>query len=92
MLPQLRVSSNTTVSAEMIGLCFGFAVGKNEYGYERKTMTQSINQKNNSVRITAGEYRSRKLDFPSLEGLRPTADRIRETLFNWLRDSIQGEV
>ena len=45
MLPQLRVSSNTTVSAEMIGLCFGFAVGKNEYGYERKTMTQSINQK-----------------------------------------------
>ena len=55
-------------------------------------MTQSTNQKNNSVRITAGEYRSRKLDFPSLEGLRPTADRIRETLFNWLRDSIQGEI
>jgi 16S rRNA (guanine966-N2)-methyltransferase len=92
MLPQLGVSSNTTVPAEMIRLCFGFAAGNNEYGYERKTMTQSINQKNNSVRITAGEYRSRKLDFPSLEGLRPTADRIRETLFNWLRDSIQGEV
>ena len=55
-------------------------------------MTQSTNKKNNSVRITAGEYRGRKLDFPSLEGLRPTADRIRETLFNWLRDSIQGEI
>lgn len=54
-------------------------------------MAQSTNQKSNSVRIIAGEYRSRKLEFPSLEGLRPTADRIRETLFNWLQDSIQGE-
>jgi 16S rRNA (guanine966-N2)-methyltransferase len=54
-------------------------------------MAQSTIQKNNSVRITAGEYRSRKLEFPDLEGLRPTADRIRETLFNWLQDSIQGE-
>lgn len=54
-------------------------------------MSQSSNQKKNSVRIIAGEYRSRKLEFPSIEGLRPTADRIRETLFNWLQDSIQGE-
>lgn len=54
-------------------------------------MAQSTNQNSNSVRIIAGEYRSRKLEFPSLEGLRPTADRIRETLFNWLQDSIQGE-
>ncbi len=54
-------------------------------------MAQSTNHKSNSVRIIAGEYRSRKLEFPSLEGLRPTADRIRETLFNWLQDSIQGE-
>ncbi len=54
-------------------------------------MMQSTTQKNNSVRIIAGEYRSRKLEFPSLEGLRPTADRVRETLFNWLRDSIAGE-
>lgn len=54
-------------------------------------MAHSPNQKSNSVRIIAGEYRSRKLEFPSLEGLRPTADRIRETLFNWLQDSIAGE-
>ena len=54
-------------------------------------MAQTIKQKSNSVRIIAGEYRSRKLDFPTLEGLRPTADRVRETLFNWLQDSIQGE-
>lgn len=54
-------------------------------------MPQSTKQQSNSVRIIAGDYRSRKLEFPSLEGLRPTADRIRETLFNWLQDSIQGE-
>lgn len=55
-------------------------------------MAQTSNKQRNSVRIIAGEYRSRKLEFPSLEGLRPTADRIRETLFNWLQDRIQGEV
>ena len=61
---------------------------------ERKhlSMPQSSSQQRNSIRIIAGEYRSRKLEFPSLEGLRPTADRIRETLFNWLQDSIQSQV
>lgn len=54
-------------------------------------MAHSTIPKSNSVRIIAGEYRSRKLEFPSLDGLRPTADRIRETLFNWLQDSIAGE-
>lgn len=32
------------------------------------------------------------MEFPAVGGLRPTADRVRETLFNWLQDSIQGEV
>jgi len=39
---------------------------------------------NNKVRIIGGKWRSRKLDFPAVTGLRPTSDRIRETLFNWL--------
>ena len=39
----------------------------------------------NRVRIIAGRWRGRKLDFPSIEGLRPTTDPIRETLFNWLQ-------
>lgn len=54
-------------------------------------MVQSGKRQSNSVRIIAGEFRSRKLDFPTVAGLRPTGDRIRETLFNWLQDSIQGE-
>ncbi len=41
--------------------------------------------KANRIRIIAGRWRGRKLDFPSIEGLRPTTDPIRETLFNWLQ-------
>jgi 16S rRNA (guanine966-N2)-methyltransferase len=36
------------------------------------------------LRVIAGKWRSRTVEFPLLEGLRPTGDRIRETLFNWL--------
>ena len=39
---------------------------------------------NNQLRIIGGRWRGRKLNFPSVEGLRPTTDRVRETLFNWL--------
>lgn len=42
------------------------------------------------IRIIGGRLRSRKLRFPDAEGLRPTPDRVRETLFNWLRDGIEG--
>jgi 16S rRNA (guanine966-N2)-methyltransferase len=44
----------------------------------------------NSVRIIAGEWRGRRVNFPDLPGLRPTPDRVRETLFNWLQQSIVG--
>lgn len=44
----------------------------------------------NEFRIIAGEWRSRRLSFPSREGLRPTPDRVRETLFNWLAPRIPG--
>lgn len=38
----------------------------------------------NSVRIIAGKWRGRRIHFPDVLHLRPTHDRIRETLFNWL--------
>jgi len=44
----------------------------------------------NTLRIIGGDWRSRKLSFPDAPGLRPTPDRIRETLFNWLQDKILG--
>ena len=43
-----------------------------------------------SIRIIGGEWRSRKLTVPDAPGLRPTPDRVRETLFNWLAPTIQG--
>jgi 16S rRNA (guanine966-N2)-methyltransferase len=42
------------------------------------------------LRIIGGSYRGRKLPVPSESGLRPTADRVRETLFNWLQPRIAG--
>jgi 16S rRNA (guanine966-N2)-methyltransferase len=41
--------------------------------------------KENRVRIIAGQWRGRKLAFPTVDGLRPTTDPIRETLFSWLQ-------
>jgi len=37
------------------------------------------------VRIIGGQWRNRKLAVPSVDGLRPTTDRVRETVFNWLQ-------
>ncbi len=42
------------------------------------------------LRIIGGAWRGRKLSFPAVDGLRPTGDRVRETLFNWLAPEIQG--
>jgi 16S rRNA (guanine(966)-N(2))-methyltransferase RsmD len=42
------------------------------------------------MRIVAGEFRGRTLKSPKWEGLRPTSDRLRETLFNILGPSVQG--
>jgi 16S rRNA (guanine966-N2)-methyltransferase len=44
----------------------------------------------NRVRIGGGEWRSRLLSFPDVPGLRPTPDRVRQTLFNWLGQDLHG--
>ena len=44
----------------------------------------------NRVRIIGGTHRSRVIRFPDREGLRPTPDRVRETLFNWLGQDLTG--
>jgi len=45
----------------------------------------------NRVRIIGGAWRRRMIRFPSVEGLRPTPDRVRETLFNWLAQDLGGK-
>ncbi len=42
------------------------------------------------VRVIGGKWRGRWIDFPEAEGLRPTGDRMRETLFNWLQADVPG--
>lgn len=44
----------------------------------------------NIVRINAGEWRSRLLKFPDAQGLRPTPERVRQTVFNWLGQDLTG--
>src|SRR5213596_2092469 len=45
----------------------------------------------NQVRIIGGEWRSRIISFPSRPDLRPTPDRVRETVFNWLGQDLTGK-
>ncbi len=47
-----------------------------------------VNRKIGQLRIIAGEWRGRLIQFPAETGLRPTHDRIRETLFNWLQTDV----
>tara|TARA_B110000977_G_C11056485_1_gene484263 strand:+ start:300 stop:896 length:597 start_codon:yes stop_codon:yes gene_type:complete len=54
----------------------------------RGNKTQGKSQQ--KLRIIGGQWRSRQISFPTVPGLRPTGDRIRETLFNWLAPDIAG--
>lgn len=49
-------------------------------------------QYKNQVRIIGGQWKRRQLKFPTQEGLRPTPDRIKETLFNWLGQDCTGMI
>jgi len=62
--------------------------GKNRLATSHTTMTRS--RKPNQLRIIAGTWRGRKLGFPVVAGLRPTPDRVRETVFNWLAPVLPG--
>lgn len=58
-----------------------------------KTKSNAIKKRNNSsgvVRIIGGKFRGRKLPVLDAEGLRPTSDRVKETLFNWLQFEVAG--
>ena len=53
-------------------------------GAQRKSGRES------RVRIIGGEHRGRRISVPDRPGLRPTPDRVRETLFNWLGQRLDG--
>ncbi|WXU00694.1 MAG: Ribosomal RNA small subunit methyltransferase D [Catillopecten margaritatus gill symbiont] len=47
--------------------------------------------KNNTAQIIGGQHRGRKFNFADVEGLRPTPNKVRETLFNWLQFETSGK-
>lgn len=55
----------------------------------KKSAPQRI-KNNGFIRIISGQFRGRKLPVNDLEGLRPTTDRVKETVFNWLMQDTRG--
>lgn len=54
------------------------------------TGSRNTRQGVRELRIIGGRWRGRKLSFDALPGVRPTPDRVRETLFNWLQPWVSG--
>jgi 16S rRNA (guanine966-N2)-methyltransferase len=72
--------------------------GKTEADSDSSAETRSpragiadMSRRSNTVRIIGGEHRGRLIRFPDIPGLRPTPDRVRETLFNWLGQDLSGK-
>ena len=57
---------------------------------KQKTSHQEKSSSAGQVRIIGGQFKRRSVSFIDAEGLRPTPDRLRETLFNWLLADIHG--
>ena len=51
---------------------------------------RALPRQRNAVRIIAGQWRGRRISFAPLDEVRPTPDRVRETLFNWLQAEVAG--
>ncbi len=56
----------------------------------RRATVKAVSSYPGKLRIIGGRWRGRRLSVPEAEGLRPTPDRVRETLFNWLQPHIAG--
>lgn len=53
-------------------------------------MRRAAKSATSQLRIIGGQWRGQKLSFPDRPGLRPTGDRVRETLFNWVGHTLPG--
>lgn len=58
----------------------------------RKSSADPAQRAPNRLRIIGGRWRGTRLQFPPLAAIRPTPDRVRETVFNWLQSAIPGAV
>ena len=75
----------------MIGPQMPRPVGKKTVGKKIAGKTaQTPPRAPNRLRIIGGRWRGSRIVFPPLAAIRPSPDRVRETLFNWLQQSIVG--
>jgi 16S rRNA (guanine966-N2)-methyltransferase len=87
MIPAVGTPKTDLGAARKGAACTATArkgAGRNRNGGPRKGGPR------NSVRIIGGAWRGRRVEFPDSPGLRPTPDRVRETVFNWLQEIIAG--
>lgn len=56
-----------------------------------RSATPRRSRQGGKLRVIGGEFRRRQLPVPERPGLRPTPDRVRETLFNWLGQTLDGK-
>ncbi|MDY6945488.1 MAG: 16S rRNA (guanine(966)-N(2))-methyltransferase RsmD [Pseudomonadota bacterium] len=55
-----------------------------------KTIAPAFSGPPNRLRVVGGRWRGTKIDFPAIDAIRPSPDRVRETLFNWLQQHSVG--
>jgi 16S rRNA (guanine966-N2)-methyltransferase len=87
--PELRPRPQTGV-AVCLRVGASVADGGRQLAPSGMSSRRLMHRRRNQVRIIAGRWRGRKLPFPDLPSLRPTPDRVRETLFNWLAPRLPG--
>lgn len=58
----------------------------------RTSMSVPSSRKSGNIRLISGQWKGRKLPVLEVEGLRPTTDRVKETLFNWLAAEVRDAV
>lgn len=63
---------------------------KSEHSMPPRSQRRGRRTDQGQVRLIGGEWRRRTLAFPAVDGVRPTPDRVRETLFNWLMPVLPG--
>lgn len=85
--PLARTGSIPAEDATVALSCVGRRHGLRDTSSRVKNRVRNGDGK---VRIIGGRWRGRRVRFPDLPGLRPTPDRVRETLFNWLSPYLPG--
>ncbi len=64
--------------------------GRRQGGIHHGPTPSRADSTDGQVRIIGGQWRNTRLPVPTLPGLRPSSDRVRETLFNWLQPKLAG--